>query len=136
MNNYNYFNPFNNYFFNQENNQNNLFGPYEGYLKGNMFRNLYEQYKNYKPMNVSFNSEKEEALFNLNQIGFAMHDINLLLDINPNDSNMINQYVNYQNTYNNLLRDYEQKYGPINVDSISNSTPFSWVNTPFPWEVN
>jgi spore coat protein JB len=120
---------------NQENNQNTLFGPYEGYIKGNMFRNLYEQYKNYKPSNVSFSSEKEEALFNLNQICFAMHDINLYLDVHPNDTNMLNMFVNYENTYNNLLKDYQEKYGPINVDSVNNNTPFTWVTTNFPWEV-
>jgi spore coat protein JB len=135
MNNYDYYDPFNNYFMNQENNQNTLFGPYEGYIKGNMFRNLYEQYKNYKPSNVSFSSEKEEALFNLNQICFAMHDINLYLDVHPNDTNMLNMFVNYENTYNNLLKDYQEKYGPINVDSVNNNTPFTWVTTNFPWEV-
>ena len=135
MNNYDYYDPFNNYFMHQENNQNTLFDPYEGYIIGNMFRNLYEQYKNYKPSNVSFSSEKEEALFNLNQICFAMHDINLYLDVHPNDTNMLNMFVNYENTYNNLLKDYQEKYGPINVDSVNNNTPFTWVTTNFPWEV-
>ena len=131
MNNNYYYEPFNNYLMTQ----NSLLGPYEGYLKGNLFSNLYEQYKNYKPATITFSNEKEEALFNLNQISFAMHELNLYLDIHKDDSTMINTYVNYQNTYNNLLRDYQQKYGPVNVDSITNNTPFTWITNNFPWEV-
>ena len=135
MNNYNYFDPFNNYFINKDNINNTLFGTYEGYIKGNMFKNLYEQYKNYKPLNVSISNEKEEALFNLNQICFAMHELNLYLDVHPNDSSALNMFVNYENTYNNLLQEYQKKYGPINVNDVNGNTPFSWVGTNFPWEV-
>ncbi len=141
MNNYNYFDTFNDTFMMPNNKMyqpdtSALFGPYEGYLKGNLFRNLYNQYKNYKPATLRFNSEKEEALFNLSEMGFAMHDINLYLDIHPEDQNMVNVFTDYKNSYNKLLNDYERKYGPITVNDVSdNSVPFSWVQTTFPWEV-
>lgn len=137
MNNYNYFDTFNETFMDQSqiNNNNNLYGPYEGFLKGNLFKNLYEQYKKYKPASLKFNSLKEEALFNLNQIGFAMHELNLYLDVYPNNNNALNTFLNYKNMYNDLLKNYEEKYGPINVSSVNGNTPFSWVNTSFPWEV-
>lgn len=136
MNN-NYFYPFNNYFnLNEENTNLNLYGPYEGYLKGNLFKNLYEEYKKYKPVSLSFSTEKEEKLFNINQICFAMHELNLLLDIYPNDKNIIKKYVDYQNIEATLQKEYEEEYGPLNTSSINNTTPFEWVNTPFPWEVN
>lgn len=145
MNNYNYFDPFNNYLMSQENMNNNnsnsnsnntLFGPYEGYLKGNMFRNLYDPYKNYKPANVNITNSQEEALFNLNQIQFAMHDLNLYLDVYPNDKDIINKFSHYKNTYNTLLKQYQDQYGPINVNSVKDTAPFEWVNDNFPWEVN
>ncbi len=124
----------NNNYLNYQNN-NNLYGPYEGFIKGNLFKNLYNEYKNYKPINPNINSEKEELLFNLDQICFAMHELNLYLDVYPNDQNYLNLYTEYENTYNKLLYSYEQKYGPINVNNINDTTPFSWVNTKFPWEV-
>ena len=67
MNNFNYYNTLNKNFFREENfnNENNfglnnnmintnianniLYGPYEGFIKGNLFKNLYQQYKNYQP---------------------------------------------------------------------------------------
>ena len=140
MNNYNFFDDFNNNFLNPNNkayfpDTSNLFGPYEGYLRGNLFKDLYSQYKNFRPATLRFNSEQEEALFNLSQIGFAMHELNLYLDIHPEDRNMLNIFMDYKNLYNNLLNTYEQKYGPITVNGVDGTTPFSWVNTTFPWEV-
>ncbi len=125
---------------NTNNNLNNgsnmmLYGPYEGYVKGNLFRNLYDQYKSYRPMSLAPSSEREEALLNLNQIQFAMHELNLYLDVYPNDANIMRQFVAYRNTYNDLLNQYENRYGALNVNSTSlNSVPFGWVNQTWPWE--
>lgn len=125
---------------NTKNNLNNgsnmmLYGPYEGYVKGNLFRNLYDQYKSYRPMSLAPSSEREEALLNLNQIQFAMHELNLYLDVYPNDANIMRQFVAYRNTYNDLLNQYENRYGALNVNSTSlNSVPFGWVDQTWPWE--
>ena len=36
-----------------------------------------------------------------------------------------------------LLKQYEEKYGPINTDSsVLEQTPFMWVKDQWPWEVN
>ena len=143
MNNYNYFNEFNETFPNQnfsnfnitqQNNNNMLFGPYEGFIKGNMFKNIYEQYKNYQPIQLIPKNEQEEALLNLNQMQFAMHELNLYLDVFPNDTNAMTQFISFRNNYNRLLMDYENKYGAINVNStVLNTTPFGWSTTPWPW---
>ena len=134
--NYNYFELLNYPFYSNSSIDNELYGPYEGYLKGNLFKNLYSEYKDYKPNAISINSEKEELLFNINQICFAMHEINLLLDVYPDNKEMLNLYTNYQNTYNDLLKKYQENYGPIDTNSIKNEIPFSWENISFPWEVN
>lgn len=152
MNNYSYFDAFDetflgtqipNYNMNNQNSNNfanlnsSLYGPYEGYVKGNLFRNLYDQYKNYQPSknNLTPKSEKEEALLNLSQMQFAMHEMNLYLDIYPNDQMMMRNFVNYRNTYNQLLTDYENKYGALFVNSPSlNSVPFGWQEKAWPWD--
>ena len=125
MNNYNYYETFNN----------PLYGAYEGYLKGNMFQNLYEQYKNYKPATITPNSEKEQDLFNLNQIGFALHDLNLFLDVNPNNQEILNLFTKYKELYNDLFTQYERKYGAICVNNVNSQIPFEWEKENFPWEV-
>ncbi|MDD6879175.1 MAG: spore coat protein CotJB [bacterium] len=118
-----------------QNNNSNLYGSYEGYIKGNLFRNLYNKYKNYEPDKLTPNSQKDEDLLNLNQMQFAMHEANLYLDVYPNDSNMMKDFVRYRNEYNRLLNDYEKKYGALNInDSYLNSVPYGWEEQPFPWE--
>ena len=136
MNNYNYYNSLNNpYMSNNNYDSNNLYGAYEGYLKGNMFKNLYEQYKNFKPNTIELKNEKEQNLFNLNQIGFALHDINLYLDVNPNDQKMLELFTKYKDLYNNLFTQYESKYGALCVNQVNNQIPFEWEKDMFPWEV-
>ena len=81
---YNEIDYFNN-FSEESNNSLDLFSPYEGYIKGNLFKNLYQEYKNYRPSRLNVNSEKMEMLVNIGQMGFASHELNLYLDIYPNN---------------------------------------------------
>lgn len=117
------------------NQNNNLFGPYEGYVKGNLFKDLYHQYKDYKPVNLVPKTEEEETLLNLNQMQFAMHEANLLLDVNPNDANMMRDYIRFRDSYNKLLNEYEKKYGALTVNSNDlNRVPFGWTEETWPWD--
>ena len=110
-----------------------LCNPYEGYLKGNAFKNEYIPYKNYKVAKPSINSEKEEMLFNIGEYSFMMHDMNLYLDIYPNNEEALNKFIEYRNKANELINKYERKYGPLTVNSGNFDTmPFNWVNT-WPW---
>ena len=123
MNNYNYLNynrymgndlyratqPINNgvnsnYNMNSNNYNTNLYSPEEGYLNGNMFSNLYSEYKNYKPMKIT-----------------------------PNDSSMLTLYRDYNDRYKQLVSAYEQKYGPLSATGGDNTRRFNWINN-WPWE--
>ncbi len=112
----------------------NISGPYEGYIRGNMFNNLYDQYKNYKPAKLIPNNEEAELLLNIDQLTFSIHDLRLYLDINPNDSRIIDLYNKYQIMLKKALNDYEGKYGPIDWWSLSKNNAFSWEAYSFPWE--
>ena len=112
-----------------------IFGPYEGYVKGNLYSNLYDPYKNYKALQLNPRNQYDEDILNLNQMQFASHEINLLLDNYPNDTNMLNLYNNYKENYLNMLQQFETKYGPTMVSSnFLNKTPWAWDNEPWPWE--
>lgn len=112
-----------------------LYGPYEGYTKGNLFPRLYESYQNYQPATLIPRTEQEEALLNLNQMQFAMHELNLLLDVYPNDANAMKKFVEFRNNYLQQLKNYEAKYGAIMVTSDAlNTTPFGWTEQTWPWD--
>ena len=126
----------NNYdFMNNKIINNNLTGLYTGFIRGNMFSNLYNQYRDYQPMMINPETEKDQYLLDLNQVQFAMHDINLYLDNYPNDSMMIKEFNKNRELYLQLLEEYENRFGPINVSSNSlNTSPWMWNKEPWPWE--
>lgn len=114
-----------------------LYSPYEGLLRGNMFKNLYSPYFKEEPFPLNPRNNQEKDLYNLMALGFATTDLNLYLDVHPDNREMISLYNKYENEYNRLLSDYESKYGPIDLSSKTlNSYPWSWNESLWPWEGN
>jgi len=123
-----------NHNYNNGKNNLNLFNPYEGYLKGNAFKDEYIPYKNYKVLKPNIMSEKEEMLVNIGQYSFMMHDVNLYLDVHPDDKEALQKFMEYRNASNDLITKYERKYGPLSVKGTEKeNTPFAWENTSWPW---
>lgn len=112
-----------------------LVTPAEGYNRGNMFANLYDQYKNYQPVNLRASNEQERLFLELSRNHFAAHELNLYLDLNPNDTSMIKLFNDYKNRCMELTQEYESKFGPLSLKSDSlNQSPFMWEKTQWPWE--
>ena len=107
---------------NSYNTQLNLYNPYQGYVRGNLFKNLYQEYKNYSPIKLNINSEKMEMLVNIGQMGFAADALNL--------------FNKYSKMTLELVKKYESKYGPLMVSNYLDShIPFKWESEKWPWEV-
>ena len=138
MYNYNFFNDalFRN--MNMNNNMGNsmtLFNVTDAYNNGNLYSNLYSQYKNYKPTILKANNEREQLLLELSRVAFVAHELNLYLDLYPNDESMLALFNDYRQEANSILEQYEGKYGPLNVSSDNmEKSPFAWENTSWPWE--
>ena len=134
--NYNYIN--NNYNIpNYEQNiiNTNGFNPYEGYIRGNMFKDLYNDYKIDKPYEIIPLNEQAEMLTYINAYSFALIDLNLYLDVHPDDKNAIMAYNTYLNNLKEYMLTYQNRYGPItNTSESLNKFPWSWINHPWPWE--
>ena len=65
-----------------------------------------------------------------------MTELNLYLDVNPNDSNMIRLYNKYLIDKKKLCDDYERMYGPLTMDGLNmGDNSWNWNNSPWPWEV-
>ena len=119
------------------NKNNGLAEPYQGFTRGNMFDNLYDEYKNYRPQELNPANDKEYAKLLMQMYGFAAHDLGLYLDVNPNDRNVIRQRAEYIRMYNETLAQYENSFGPITQNSVMlESTPWAWDTKKWPWEGN
>lgn len=113
----------------------NTYNPYDGFIRGNMFKNLYDPYKQDRPYQIQPMNEQAEMLTNIDSLGFAMIDLNLYLDVFPNDRSTLELFNQYRNQKNELLKQYEAKFGPIVLSSDSlNTYPWAWDDKPWPWE--
>ena len=112
-----------------------LFNSEEGFKRGNMFASLYDQYKNYKPSTLKADSEREDMLMQLQEAGFAMIDLGLYLDTNPNDKEMLKLFNMYRKKEKELCDMFERKYGPLTFDSEVMTNDWLWNRGPWPWEV-
>jgi len=116
-------------------NQNELYDPYNGLIRGNLFKELYDPYISEEPYEIKPMNDQAKMLTKLDSLGFAMVDLNLYLDVYPNDKEKINLYNQYKREKEILLKEYENKYGPITTTSDSlNSFPWAWNNMPWPWD--
>lgn len=121
--------------FQPTNNNVSLAEPKEAFLRGNLFNNLYEPYKNYKYGELKVTNKKEELLFNILMHKFALTELNLYLDTHPNNSQMINLYKEYLKEEKRLCDQYEMNYGPLTTDTLNiDSNNWDWIKSPWPWE--
>lgn len=120
---------------NNSNNNADITNVREGYLRGNMFNNLYDKYKNYVPLEINAKSDRQRLLNQIRSYKFALTDLNLYLDTHPNNVEVINLYNNYLNEEKKLCNEYEKMYGPITLESsYLNKNNWVWINGPWPWE--
>lgn len=110
---------------------NNLVNVKEAFNRGNIFDNLYWPYKYIA--NIKPKTEKEILMTKIQIYGFAATEMNLYLDLYPNDLEAIGLFNQYKDEENRLIMEYENKYGYITLDINENYT-WDWVKSPWPWE--
>ena len=133
----NYFN-IDNQFFNSSSKQDlDLYDPYEGFIRGNMYKELYDPYKIRSPYEIKPMNEQAEMLTYIDALCFACIDLGLYLDVFPNNKDIINLFNKYNRQKNSLMDKYQEKFGPLTLDSDAlNAYPWAWNERPWPWDNN
>lgn len=111
----------------------NILSPKEGFLRGNMFRDEYEPYKNLTYFKLEPRDEKEKMLYQIMALSFALNDLNLYLDLHPDEKQVLDLFKKYVAEKNELCQVYVKKYGPLEVSQTSGNK-FNWINSPWPWD--
>lgn len=117
----------------QNANPNDLYDVYTGFIRGNMFPDLYNGYKISKPFEVEPMNEQAELLTYVDAYCFAAHDLNLYLDTHPNDKAMIQLFETFSNEAEKAIKEYESKFGPLYVNDTKGYS-WAWNDSPWPWE--
>lgn len=79
-------------------------------------------------------SEKEQLLQFINEVSFAVTDINLYLDTHPCDKEALQYYQKYRDLREKAVAEYERKFGPITADGVESDCYWTWVEKPWPWK--
>ena len=125
-----WYSEFNNSFMN--NNINDLTNPKVAIERGNLFNSLYEPYKNYKYRELRANNKKEEMLYNILMYNFVLTEMDLYLDLNPENMEVMKLYREYLNSKKQLINEYEKNFGPLTLEGVNET--WNWNNSPWPWE--
>lgn len=107
----------------------NIYSLVDGYKKGNMFKDLYDGYMMDKTDDINSN---DNMLLNIQMLEFAINDLNLYLDLYPNDKHVFEIFKSYQEALKKLKNEYSKIYGPIDLSYQSDE--YEWSTSPFPWE--
>lgn len=65
---------------------------------------------------------------------FAMHEAILYLDAYPNDTTALAYFKKYRDIAAQATAEFEKLYGPLTA-AASNDATWTWVNNPWPWEL-
>lgn len=109
--------------------------PKQGLNLGNMFASEYDRYKDYRPREVKAKSPKEQELLEIRELAFAVNDLNLKLDVEPDNMEYFNLFKEYARELNKEVEEYSNKYDTLEVcKDLKNE--FTWYKNPWPWEVD
>ena len=119
--------------FNVETRTDKFLTPEEGFMRGNLEKGSFIPYKKYTYFELKAENEQERMLLGLMALSFAINDLNLYLDLHPEDMENFQLFKKYANELNDLELDYVKKYGPIVVNETDGEM-FNWVKNPWPWD--
>ena len=74
---------------------------------------------------------RRKMLLKLTQVQFAAWELHMYLDTHPDDMQAAVKYEQYSLEYKRLLREYQEKYGPV----VKPAYGTDWLKDPWPWEI-
>lgn len=79
-------------------------------------------------------TEQQRLLRKIGACQFAMWELKIFLDTHPNDCGAMKRLAEYQKQTQELISQYEETYGPLNI-SEATASRVAWVQEPWPWEI-
>ena len=80
-------------------------------------------------------NERQNLMCEIQRMSFALVETVLFLDGHPHDEKALKYYCETKEKYEEILGKYEECYGPISLSGVKAEKSWSWVETPWPWEM-
>jgi spore coat protein JB len=78
---------------------------------------------------------RQEMMRKIQEADFVLYDVNLFLDTHPDNQSALEFFNQYQMAYLDALAAFESQHGPLTADSTDTSQGWTWVQGPWPWEM-
>lgn len=79
-------------------------------------------------------NERQKLMEKVQMYSFALVDIALYLDTHPKDAAALSQYRQTKMLYEQAMKEYSSKFGPLDQMSANDTTAWNWIDNPWPWE--
>ena len=104
----------------------------EALNKGNLFKSLYDKYKDYEPQKIIVNGERKNKLLDIQRLEFSINELNLYLDLHPEDVNVFKIFKKLIEDLKEKTNVYVKTYGPLELCDVNDT--YEWTMSMFPWE--
>lgn len=111
----------------------NLNDPQTGLMLGNTYKDEYRPYKNYKEKRIVPANEREKMLLKIQELDFAINDLALKLDVNPNDQELYNMFKDYALELKKWCDKYSQEFEVLELIKDVKGR-YTWIKNPWPWD--
>ncbi len=117
-------------------NQNDYYPVEEAFVKGNIVKSQYDQYRHYVPKMPTGKNEKESLMIMMMMYGAACHDLVLILDVTPNNQLAMDLFEQYDQKYKEAKSTYIAKYGSLSASTSKEMKGmFAYTMAKSPWEL-
>lgn len=79
--------------------------------------------------------DREMMYRKVQMYGFAMAEAMLFLDTHPDDQKALAYFKMHQKLSDEAVKEYSKKYGPMTAETGMYDTRWTWVDGPWPWEI-
>lgn len=78
--------------------------------------------------------EKDSLLKKVQTYDFVLVDLNLYLDSHPNCPYALEHYNRTLRLRDEAAKEYTEKFGPLTIRDVKDTTHWTWTDGPWPWE--
>lgn len=77
---------------------------------------------------------RDALMKKLRMLDFAIQESALYLDAYPDNASALEYYDSMRSQREEVLAEYEKKYGPITIFGNIDTDSWRWTDEPWPWE--
>ena len=92
-------------------------------------------YENMKSIEKCMKDKRTEALRNIQQLSFAMIELGLYLNNQPECERALDLFDKVKCMHEDARKKFESEFGPLNYERANTKKDgWSWISEPWPWE--